>query len=487
MSQKNILKKAVPIREERLQTVIAFGGTGKELVKNAKKGCLKQQERAFSQSAACPEMMPICNSAMLEGNVVVAHSPLGCSGMLPMINIFNKLGRQMRNLPVDNVKGISTNLGENDVVYGGSEELEKAILEAERRYHPPVITVITSCASGIIGDDVDAVVNKVQPSVKATIIPMHCEGFRSGAVATGYDAFLYGLLKVIEEPKEKKKDTLLIVNPLSISRHNEVVIEKLLNKVGIKIEWFPLFTDFSNIKKASEVTAATSLCPLMSNYFFREFEKLYDVPFAEPPMPVGIEYTDQWLRGAASLVGKEKEIEKVIEEEHARIKPQFEELKLQLTGKNAYIGFNLSKSLALQSLIQELGMNTVVTTGFEYSDDYGLDLLDDLNKRCNDFKVHIGNFQHFEWANLFNKEKPDVLVGGLELGGWALRQGIPVAAVRPHTLYIGYEGALSYGLDLVKSLKNPSFTKNLAKRVKLPYKKEWYSENPFKYIGGNGK
>lgn len=404
-----------------------------------------------------------------------------------MINIFNKLGRQMRNLPVDNVKGISTNLGENDVVYGGSEELEKAILEAERRYHPPVITVITSCASGIIGDDIDAVVSKVQPSVKATIIPMHCEGFRSGAVATGYDAFLYGLLKVIDEPREKKKDTLLIVNPLSISRHNEVVIEKLLNKVGIKVEWFPLFTDISNIRKASEVTAATSLCPLMSNYFFRELEKQYDVPFAEPPMPVGIEYTDQWLRGAAKLVGKEKEIEKVIEEEHARIKPQFEALKLQLTGKNAYIGFNLAKSLTLQSLIQELGMNTVVTTGFEYSDDYGLDLLDDLNKRCGDFKVHIGNFQHFEWANLFNKEKPDVLVGGLELGGWALRQGIPVAAVRPHTLYIGYEGALSYGLDLVKSLKNPSFTKNLAKRVKLPYKKEWYSENPFKYIGGNGK
>lgn len=487
MTQQKLIEKVVPIREERLNTIVAFGGSGKELVKNAKKGCLKQQERSFSQSAACAEMMPVCNSAMLDGNVVIAHSPLGCSGMLPMINMFNKLGRQMRNLPVKNVRGISTNLGEHDVVYGGSKELEEAIIEADRRYNPPVITVITSCTSGIIGDDVDAVVNNIRSKVKAAIIPMHCEGFRSGAVATGYDAFLYGLLQVIEKPEKKKEDTLLIVNPLSISRDNELEIERLLSKVGIKIEWFPLFTNFDNIKKASEVAAATSLCPLMSNYFFREFEKLYNVPFTEPAMPVGIQYTDTWLRDAARIMGKEKEIEKVIKDEHVRIKPQIEELKKQLKGKKAYIGFNLAKSLSLQSLVQELGMDTVVTTGFEYSDDYGLALLEDLNSRCNDFKVHIGNFQHFEWANLFNREKPDVLVGGLELGGWALRQGIPVAAIRPHTLYIGYEGALSYGRDIVKSQKNPSFASKLAERVKLPYKKEWYSENPFKYIGGNGQ
>ncbi len=487
MTQQKLIEKVVPIREERLKTVVAFGGSGKELVKNAKKCGLKQQERSFSQSAACPEMMPICNSALLEGNVVVAHSPLGCSGMLHTINIFKKVGRKTRSLSVESIKGISTNLGENDVVYGGAEELEKAIIEADRRYHPPVITVITSCTSGIIGDDVDAVVNKVQPDIGATIIPMHCEGFRSAAVATGYDAFLYSLLKVIEEPREKKKDTLLIVNPLSISRQNEVEIDRLLGKVGIKSNWFPLFTDFSNIKKAAEVAGATSLCNLMSNYFFRELQKLYNIPFAEPPMPVGIEYTDAWLRSTAKLLGKEKEMEKVIEEEHVRIKPQIEELKKQLKGKRAYIGFNLAKSLSLQSLVQELGMDTVVTTGFEYSDDYGLELLENLNTRCKDYKVHIGNFQHFEWSNLFNREKPDVLVGGGELGGWAIRQGIPVAAVRPHTLYIGYEGALSYGRDIVKSLKNPSFTKNLAERVKLPYYKEWYSENPFKYIRGNGQ
>jgi nitrogenase molybdenum-iron protein alpha chain len=487
MAPEKLAHKVVPIREERLNTITAFGGSGKELVSNAKNCCLNQKDRRFSQTAACAEMMPICNSSMLDGNVNIAHSPLGCSAMTHALNLFNKIGRLTRGLPNDTTKSISTNLGEYEVIYGGEEELGKAILEADKRYKPPIITVITSCASGIIGDDVDAIVNEVQPQVDAVIVPMHCEGFRSGAVATGYDAFLYGLLKAVEEPKVKRDDTLLIINPLSIGRENEVEFDRLLGEVGIKTQWFPLFTDAENIKNASEVGGATSLCPLMSNYFFREFETAYGVPYAEPPMPVGIEFTDWWLRDNAKLLGKEAEIEKVIEEEHARIKPEIEAIKAELEGKTAYIGFNLAKSLSLQSLIQELGMETKVTTGFEYSDDYGLEPLENLNKRCNDFTVHIGNFQHFEWTNLFAKEKPDVLIGGLEHGGWALRQGIPLAPVLPATFYAGYQGAVNYGKSVVRALKNPSYAKNLAARVKLPYKDEWYQEDPFKYIGVDSK
>jgi nitrogenase molybdenum-iron protein alpha chain len=433
-------------------------------------------------------MMPLCNSAMVDGNVVIAHSPVGCSGMLTLINVFNRAGRLQRGLPVANVKSISTNLGERDVVYGGSEELERAILEAERRFHPPAITIVTSCASGIIGDDVEAVVARLQPEVKATLIPIQCEGFRSSAVATGYDAFLSALLRAVEKPKTKRADTLLLVNPLSIARSNELEIERLIGKAGLKAQWFPLFNNFDTIRAAAEVGGASTLCALMSNYFFSELHRRFHVPFAEPSMPVGVEFTDQWLRGIGKLMHVEDRIEETIAEEHARIQPEFDALKKQLTGKRAYIGFNLEKSLALQSLMLELGVETVVSTGFEYSDAYGKKPIESLNERSGGkFTVHIGNFQHFEWANLFHRERPDILVGGLELGGWALRQGIPVAPVLPHTLYIGYEGALSYGRDVVKALRNDSYSSNLARHVKLPYRASWFNEVPQKYIGEEQK
>jgi nitrogenase molybdenum-iron protein alpha chain len=462
-------------------------GSGQELEHNARAGCVKQQDRRFSQAAACAEMMPLCNSALIDGNVVIAHSPVGCSGMLTLINLFNKTGRLMRGLPPANVRGISTNLGERDVVYGGADELERAILEADRRYNPPAITVITSCASGIIGDDVDALVTRVQPNVKASLIPIQCEGFKSGVVATGYDAFLSSLLRVIDKPKrgKKRKDTVLLINPLSISRPNEVEIERLLAKVGLKAQWFPLFTDFANVRNAAEVGGASTLCSLMSNYFFQEFERSFCVPFAEPSMPVGVEFTDLWLRKVGDMMGVSDRVEEVIAAERAAIEPQLAEIREKVRGKRAYVGFNLEKSLSLQSLLTELEMVTVVSTGFEYSDAYGKAAIENLNSRCGGkYTLHIGNFQHFEWANLFHREKPDLLVGGLELGGWALRQGIPVAPVLPHTFFLGYGGALSCGKDIVNSLRNASFSANLGRHVKLPYRQGWYESSPLAYIGG---
>lgn len=486
MIKRKISENLVPTREERLGTICAFGGSGKELAQCAKKGCLKNRDRSFSQSSACDEMMPLLNAAMIQDNVVIAHSPVGCSSMIPGVLLIHKTERAQRGQPIDTVKTISTNFGENEVVYGGTAELEKAILEAEQRYHPKLITVISSCTSGIIGENLEGVINTVQPKINAVIVPMQCEGFRSGAVATGYDTFLCALMRAIEPPKQKKKDTLLIVNPLTISRVNEVEIERILGKVGIKVQFFPLFTDTANIKNASEVTGASTLCNLMSNLFLINMEKKYGIPFVEPPMPVGIEFTNWWLRDTAKLFGKEKQAEKVISEEEARVAPKLKELKAKLKGKRAFVGFNLARSLAIQSLIEELGMETAVTTGLEYSDAYGLKPLENLNRRTKkDFTLQIGNFQHFEWVSLLAKEKPDILVGGIEYCSSAIRQGIPVAPVLPGTFYAGYDGAVNFGNEIARSLKNPSFAKKLSEKIELPYRKSWYSENTFKYIGGN--
>jgi hypothetical protein len=66
----------VPTREERLGTVCAYGGSGKDLAQCARGGCLKNKNRSFSQSSACDEMMPLLNAAMINDNVVIAHTLL---------------------------------------------------------------------------------------------------------------------------------------------------------------------------------------------------------------------------------------------------------------------------------------------------------------------------------------------------------------------------------------------------------------------------
>jgi len=58
-------------------------------------------------------------------------------------------------------------------------KLEEAIIEADRRYRPASIIVVASCVPGIIGDDLEGVVAKVQSQVNGKILLVHCEGFKT--------------------------------------------------------------------------------------------------------------------------------------------------------------------------------------------------------------------------------------------------------------------------------------------------------------------
>jgi hypothetical protein len=85
----------VPTREERLGTIIAYGGSCQGLLKGCGRKCRKHQERSFSQSGPCDEMMPLLNSAMINGNVIIAHSPAGCPSMIDAVYLLNNCTFQL--------------------------------------------------------------------------------------------------------------------------------------------------------------------------------------------------------------------------------------------------------------------------------------------------------------------------------------------------------------------------------------------------------
>ena len=101
---------------------------------------------------------------------------------------------------------MTTNINEKDVVYGASDKLKYAIEEAAHRYSPKAIFILTPCATGIIGEDVEGAVNEVQPYIKARIVPVHCEGVRSRLAQTGYDAFWHGVLKYLVKKTGEKTE-----------------------------------------------------------------------------------------------------------------------------------------------------------------------------------------------------------------------------------------------------------------------------------------
>jgi putative methanogenesis marker 13 metalloprotein len=82
-------------------------------------------------------------------DVIVMHGPAGCSFMA--------------SRPLENagVRVITSSMKDNDLIFGGGDSLEKALTEAKERFSPKTMAVIGTCASTIIGDDIKAVIGRV--------------------------------------------------------------------------------------------------------------------------------------------------------------------------------------------------------------------------------------------------------------------------------------------------------------------------------------
>ena len=203
----NLDDATCPNREERANGINVYYGKASDLLKDARAGNLKQCDRKFQQTSGCTlNFYLTVRVNSIRNATIIYHAPVGCSSpSLGYREMFQHIPASMGAPETFDLHWMTTNLNEKDMVYGATDKLRVAILEAQRRYDPKAIFVLTSCASGIIGEDIEGTVNDVQPQVRARIVPIHCEGIRSRLVQTGYDAFWHAVLNTWYESRRKNK------------------------------------------------------------------------------------------------------------------------------------------------------------------------------------------------------------------------------------------------------------------------------------------
>lgn len=472
------------IRESRPNRYNDLGSTGSQAEKDFKNGCLKKADRSFAQGLQCQQINSMAALMSLEDSVFIAHSPQGCVGCTSLAVDQYRVGQAHRGVKnIKNPRIIVSNLDQNNVIFGGEDKLKKAVGDAIKRYHPKLIFVFASCASGIIGDDIDAILKKLQEETQALLIPIHCEGFKSKICASGFDAAFLSINQYIlkKEKLEKKKGLINLFAPVSISYSDQKEMERMLSLLGLHVNYIPFYSSLEKIKEIPAAEASTSICKVFADEFMKTLYEDYKIPYSHTVMPIGVRNTDIWFRGVAKIVGKEKEAEEIIQREHERILPLVESIKDRLKGKRVFICGGTGRSFAAAALIDDFGMVLVGLETPTYDEDAQADI-EYLNTIHSDYVIDIANMQPFEQVNLVKRLKPDVFIGVPE---WAAKLGIPTTHVldmkRPT---MGYDGLLFLGNKIADQLENPGFNVKLSQHVKLPYKESWYEKDPFQYIIG---
>ena len=476
------------VRESKPGRINDLGTTGKEVEENFRKGCLKRADRSFAQGLQCQQINSMAALMSLEDAVFIAHSPQGCVGCSIMAVDMYRVGQAHRGIKnIKNPRIIATNLDSKSVVFGGEQKLRESVKKAVDRYNPKLIFIYASCASGIIGDDIDAIASDLQYEYPdSLIVPIHCEGFKSKICASGFDAAFLSINKYIlkKERIPKEEGLVNLFAPTTVSYADQKEMERMLLLINVKVNYIPFYSSLEKIKKIPAAQASTSICKVFADEFMKTLWEDYEIPYSHTVMPIGIRNTDKWFRGIAKVLGKEKEVEEIIAREHEHIEPLVAQIRERLQGKRVFICGGTGHSFAAAALIDDFGMELVGLETPTYDEDTQEDI-EYLNGIHKDFVVDIANMQPFEQVNLVNKLKPDAFIG---VPDWAAKLGIPTTHVldgkRPT---MGYDGLLYLGNKIADQLENPGFNVKLSKHVKLPYKDSWYEEDAFKYIVGGGK
>lgn len=470
------------IRENRPNTYNDCGGSSEKLAGDFQKRCFKMADRSFSQGLQCQQINSMSALMSMEDSVFIVHSPQGCVGCATMANDLYRVGQAHRGIhTIRNVRMMVTNLDENDIIQGGEQKLKEAILLAYERYRPKLIFIFSSCASGIIGDDIDSISAELQEKLDAILVPIHCEGFKTKICASGFDTAFISISKYILDGKkvEKEKGLINLFAPTTVSYKDQIEIERMLEILGLHVNYIPFYSSLEKIQRIPYAQASTAICKVFADEFMKELAETYDIPFSHTVMPIGVRNTDIWFRGVAALFGKEEEAERYIEAEHQRVLPLIQSIRHRLEGKRVFICGGTGRSFAAAALIDDFGMKLVGMETPTYDEDAQIDI-EHLNSIHGDYVVDIANMQPFEQVNLVNKLKPDVFIG---VPSWSARLGIPTTHVldmkRPT---MGYDGILYLGNKIADQIENPGFNKKLAKHARLPYKASWYEDNAFKFI-----
>lgn len=492
--------KTPPPREDRFVVTNAFGGTCTDLLSCASKGCINGNERAFSQTSGCQFTLSLAILNTLRNAVIIMHAPIGCGSCSIAGAGQSKVFKQLRDPKAKSNVWLNTNLTEVDVIGGGVEKLREAILYAESEFRPDAIIVANGCVPALIGDDIDGLLEQVRPQVSSKLVAIHCEGFKTRIMATAYDSVYHGLLrnfvrdrqipvedKVYENDIEKLKEkhrisrTVNVLNVSSMSRADEIELERLLNALGLTVRFLPCYAEPDTFQYVTDAALNISICATHDDYFIKHLELLYGMPFVLKTIPIGRKNTEIWIKDIAKHFGLEEQAAKLIEKESRELDEALEPFRKNLKGKRAYLTGGEIRILSMAELLLDIGVEVIGMKGFHY-DQFADPLLEVLpNKDSLLFNAATG--QPFELANLLERDKPDIVIGHTGANVQVAKQGIPVLPLFGQmNNYLGYAGAFDIARRLNRLLKNTMFNRNVSENLKLPYKKEWYAEDPFHYI-----
>ncbi len=390
-------------------------------------------------------LLPIADAAH------VVHGPSGCAA-----SMWGSYGSLSSGSTLYKIR-FTSEIEENDIIFGGAKKLLHGIIELQRRYKPAAVFVYSTCITAMIGDDIEGVCKDATEQTGIPAIPVHCPGF-IGSQSMGNRVAGEALLEHVIGTAEPDFTTSLDIN--LIGEYNIAgamwnvlpLLEKLGIRVLAKITGDARYKEicYAHRAKLNVVLSAKALTSMA-----KRMQKRYGIPYIEESI-YGVEQINQCLRNIAAKLGNadlQERTEKLIAEETAALEEKLAIYRTQLQGKRVVLYTGSFKSWLIIFAAQKLGMKVIATSTLNSTEED----ISRIKTLLGEDSIILEQDSPKEMLQIINVSIADMLIAGSRFQDTALTAKIPFLNInteRNHR-YAGYLGILEIAKELYAAFSNP--------------------------------
>ncbi len=145
--------------------------------------------------------------------VNITHGPIGCG----FYSWLTRRNQTRPNGPDDEnfmTYCFSTDMQEEDIVFGGEKKLRAAIQEAYDLFKPKAISIFSTCPVGLIGDDVHSVAREMKEKLGINVFGFSCEGYKGVSQSAGHHIANNGIFTHVVGLNDNVKEGKFKINLL---------------------------------------------------------------------------------------------------------------------------------------------------------------------------------------------------------------------------------------------------------------------------------
>jgi nitrogenase molybdenum-cofactor synthesis protein NifE len=430
--------------------------------KGAPKFCKKSEpgegtERSCAYDGARVVLMPITDVIHL------VHGPIACAG-----NSWDNRGARSSGAQLYR-RGFTTDVMQNDVIFGGEQKLYDTILAVAERYagEAKAIFVYATCVTAMIGDDLEKVCKAAEKYLATAapapipVIPVNTPGF-IGDKNIGNRLAGEVLLKHVIGTAEPETLTDYDVN--LIGEYNIAGdlwgMQPIFDRLGIRLlSCISGDARFEELRWAHRAKLNVIICSKSLTNLAKKMKKNWGIPYLEESF-YGLTDTAKALRDIAGQLDAihgnsimAERVEGLLAEEEPRCRAALAPFHQRLKGKRCVLFTGGVKTWSMVNALRELGVE-ILAAGTQNS------TLDDFHRMKalmhQDAKIIEDTSSAGLLAVMYEK-LPDMIVAGGKTKYLALKTRTPFLDInhgRAHP-YAGYAGMLTFARQLDLTVNNP--------------------------------